>query len=164
MLQARYQRGTKDSDVLQTAQLSPDVSSRLIQLAGVGTAIHQRRNLYLDVVSSGVPFLPQKPRWVALEQMNASLDHFDLRALGIVDVVVSKLKRFSANDASDIEAMIDLGLVPHAELISRFLLALDNFCCDARAEDLPEYVANLHRVERDMLAVEETRIDLPDWI
>ncbi|HEY1551709.1 MAG TPA: hypothetical protein VGG28_27970 [Kofleriaceae bacterium] len=30
--------------------------------------------------------------------------------------------------------------------------------------DLPKYVANLHRVERDMLGVDETEIELPSWI
>jgi hypothetical protein len=35
---------------------------------------------------------------------------------------------------------------------------------DARAEDLPAYVEHLHRVERDAFGVEETEIELPDWI
>ncbi|MGA2079014.1 MAG: hypothetical protein ABSH53_00120 [Holophaga sp.] len=35
---------------------------------------------------------------------------------------------------------------------------------DARAEDLPRYVKNLHRIERDLFFVEESEIELPDWI
>lgn len=73
-------------------------------------------------------------------------------------------KRFHANDQSDIAAMIDLGLVPHAQLIERFRAAVDEFSGDARAEELPVYVARLHRVERDMLGVAESEIELPSWI
>lgn len=35
---------------------------------------------------------------------------------------------------------------------------------DARADDVPTYCANLNRVERDFLAVDETEIELPSWI
>jgi hypothetical protein len=60
--------------------------------------------------------------------------------------------------------MIDRNLVLPARLVSRFRAAVDLFSGDARAEDLPRYVRNLHRVERDMLGVPETEIELPDWI
>jgi hypothetical protein len=49
-------------------------------------------------------------------------------------------------------------------LVERFRAAVDAFSGDARAEDLPRYVRNLHRVERDFLLVPETEIELPDWI
>jgi hypothetical protein len=35
---------------------------------------------------------------------------------------------------------------------------------DARADDLPRIVRNLHRVERDMFDVPETDIELPPWV
>jgi hypothetical protein len=60
--------------------------------------------------------------------------------------------------------MIDLELVPHAVLIERFRSAVDSFLLDARAEDLPKCVENLHRVERDLFGTSETEIDLPDWL
>jgi hypothetical protein len=60
--------------------------------------------------------------------------------------------------------MVDLDLVPHERLIERFRAAVDEFSGDARADQLPAYVANLHRVERDMLGVAESDIDLPSWI
>jgi hypothetical protein len=41
---------------------------------------------------------------------------------------------------------------------------VDYFLLDARAEDLPKCVENLHRVERDLFGLPETEIDLPDWI
>jgi hypothetical protein len=84
--------------------------------------------------------------------------------LDVVDVVVSKLKRLNDNDLADIAAMIDLDLVPHRLLLERFRSAVDAFSGDARASDLPRYVANLHRVERDMIGAEETEIALPSWI
>jgi hypothetical protein len=164
MLQASYERGTKDSDVFETVDLTGEVKERLRALAGPGTALHARRNLYIDIVSNGIPFLPRGPIWHPPPEINGALDHFELRVLDVVDVVVSKLKRFNANDQSDIDAMIERDLVPHARLIARFRSAVDEFSGDARAEDLPKYVANLHRVERDMLLVPETEIELPSWI
>ncbi len=82
----------------------------------------------------------------------------------MVDITVSKLKRFSASDQSDIEAVIDKGLVTHAALVGCFKEAVDIHSHDAQAEDLPRYVANLHRVERDVLGVSPTEIELPSWI
>lgn len=73
-----------------------------------------------------------------------SLRHLKVRVLGVVDVVVSKLVRFNANDRADIGEMVDRDLVP-------------------QAEDLPKYVENLHAVERDYLGVPETPLELPDW-
>jgi hypothetical protein len=54
----------------------------------------------------------------------------------LVDVVVSKLKRFHQKDRADIEAMIASDLVPHHELLARFRSAVD-ICADgAFAGDL----------------------------
>ena len=96
--------------------------------------------------------------------MNRRLEKLELFVLDVVDVVVSKLKPFRANDQSDIDAMIKRGLVPHESLLERFRAAVDEFSGDARASDLPQYIKHLHRVERDMLGVDETEIDLPSWI
>jgi uncharacterized nucleotidyltransferase DUF6036 len=164
MLQASYERGTKDSDVFETTDLTDEVKRRLVALAGSGSALHRRRNLYLDIVANGVPFLPHVPIWHPVLELNGALEHLDLAVLDVVDVVVSKLKRFNANDQSDIDAMIVRELVPHERLIDRFRAAVDELIGDARAPDLPKYVANLHRVERDMLLVPETEIELPSWI
>lgn len=164
MLQTGYERGTKDSDVLKTRDLSKKTKEQLLELAGRGTDIHERRRLYIDVVSSAIPFLPQQPEWIPLADLSETLHHFDLSVLSVVDVVVSKLKRFNTKDLQDIEAMIDLGLVDHVALVERFELAVDMFSGDARAEDLPKYVANLNRIERDMLFVAETGVELPGWI
>lgn len=163
MLQTAYQRGTKDSDVLETVDLLPETKHRLLAIAGPGTELHRRRRLYLEIVGNGLPFLPWPPAWRSIESLG-DLQHFELAVLDVVDVVVSKLKRLNANDLSDITAMVDLDLVPHDALIARFRSAVDQFSGDARAEDLPKYVANLHRIERDMYGTRETEIELPSWI
>jgi hypothetical protein len=165
MLQADYERGTADSDVLETDAVTPEVKDRLLGIAGKGTALHTRHRLYVDVVARGIPFLPNVPRCHLLTELNESLKHLEFEVLDVVDVVVSKLKRFNANDVSgDIRAMVDLGLIEHQTLLARFRSAVDVFSGDARAEDFPRYVKNLHRVERDHLLVAETEIDLPSWI
>lgn len=164
MLQTGYARGTKDSDVLETNALTGDIQARLLALAGRGTALSRRHGLYLDIVSRGLPFLPQIPLCHPLDELNGRLERFDIEVLDVVDVVVSKLKRFHANDVSDVRAMVDAGRVDHARLVERFRLAVDVFSCDARADDLPRYVGNLHRVEREYFGVPESDIELPDWI
>jgi hypothetical protein len=164
MLQARYERGTKDSDILETADLDVDTKTRLLELAGPGTDLSKRHGLYIEFVPSGLPLLPQVPIWLDLAELNGQLAHFRIEVLTVVDVVVSKLKRLHGNDLRDIEAMIELHLVPHAVLIERFRSAVDYFLLDARAEDLPKCVENLHRVERDLFGTPETEIDLPDWL
>lgn len=164
MLQASYERGTKDSDVFQTTDLSSETRQQLVRLAGPGTELHRRRSMYIDIVANGIPFLPHAPKWHPLSALNARLQRLELHVLDVVDIVVSKLKRLSANDKSDIDAMVDRGLVPHERLLERFRSAIDEFSGDARASDLPRYVANLHVVERDMLGVEETEIELPSWV
>lgn len=164
MLQTDYERGTKDSDVLETASLTGETKERLLKLAGQGSALHQRHKMYLDIVASGLPFLPQAPHYHPVADLNEMLRHFEVEVLDIVDVVVGKLKRFSANDRSDIRAMVDKELVDHARLIERFKSAVDVYSMDARAEHLPDYIKNLHRVERDDFLVPETAIELPEWL
>jgi hypothetical protein len=51
---ADYQRGTKDSDVLETAELQKELAARLTLLAGKGTELHLRRRIYLDVTDVAV--------------------------------------------------------------------------------------------------------------
>lgn len=164
MLQADYERGTRDGDVLETEQLNAETQERLVGLAGRDSVLHTRHRIYIDIVKAAIPFLPQVPLWHTLPELSASLRHFDVEVLDVVDVIVSKLKRFNTNDLSDIEAMVDRDLVPHDALIERFRLAVDWFGMDARAPEIPKYVENLHRVERDIYSSEETEIELPSWV
>lgn len=162
MLQTSYRRGTKDSDVLEV-ELDVEATTTLLQLAGRDTALARKHRLYVDLVKPGVPFLPHEPHWIPLEALNATLEHLDVRVLDIVDVVVSKLKRFSADDRSDIDRMVALGHVDHGALLRRFESAWDLFLHDARAPDLVRYARHLNMVERDMLGCPETAFELPDW-
>lgn len=130
LLQARYDRGTKDSDIFQTAELTSEVKQELLGLAGPGSALHRKWRLYIEIVGNGLPFLPQVPRWHSLPSLDASLRHLRIRVLDVVDVVVSKLARFEANDQADIDAMVTLGHVPHAALIERFRSAVYMFEMD----------------------------------
>jgi hypothetical protein len=76
----------------------------------------------------------------------------------------SKLKRFNGSDRDDIRAMVDMDLVEHERLIERFSSAVDRFGMDARADDLPSIVKNLHWVERECFSTRPTRIELPSWV
>lgn len=163
MLQTDYARGTKDSDVLETAELPAATRKRLLDLAGPGTPIQRAHRIYVEIVGHAIPFLPQTPIWHPVAALD-SLVSFRVDVLDVVDVVVSKLVRFHANDIRDVEAMVARELVSPALLVDRFRAAMDFLLGDAREEDLPKYVRNLHRVERDLLGVEETEIELPGRI
>ena len=164
MLQAPYERATKDGDILEIASLTPEMKTHLLRVAGKNSGLHKKHRVYLEFVSPGFPFLPRSPRFHAVQELNESMDHFTVEILDVVDVVVSKLARFHADDARDIEAMIDLERIDHARLLERFHSALDGFAGDARATDLPRYIRNFHRVERDWFQVAETSFELPSWI
>jgi len=164
MLQTDYARPTNDGDVLETIDLDRPTKERLLASAGKGTKLAAQHGMYVDLVADGLPFLPRPPVWHPLIELNHALTVFEVAVLDIVDVVVAKLKRFHANDRSDIKEMVDRDLVPHDRLVLRFRSAFDIFSADARAEELPHYRRNLHQVERDMLGVPETEIELPNWI
>lgn len=164
LLQTDYVRGTKDGDVLESLALTEEIKAKLLRLAGKDTPLNESTRLYLDIVVSGLPFLPHGPKFHAQSELNKSLRHFEIHALDVVDVVVSKLKRFNKYDRQDVEAMIERDLVPHKSLIERFNAAIDRFSIDSRAEDLPRTIKNLNLVERDYFAVPESKIELPDWM
>lgn len=122
--------------MLETADLVGETRTRLEQHAGRGTEVHRRHKIYIEIVARGLPLLPRAPKWLDMTDLNQELVHFRIEVLGVIDVVVSKLKRFHGNDLRDIEAMIDRNLVPHALLIERFKSAVDYYLLDARTEEL----------------------------
>ena len=164
MLQAEYLRGTKDSDVLGGEPVDGAVKRKFEELAGPGSHLHELHKVYLDVVPPGLPFFPHPPRFIPLEPLNARLRSFQVSVLEVVDVVVSKLKRFNGNDRDDIRAMVDMELVEHDTLIDRFRSAVDRFGMDARANDLPIIIKHLHWVERECFSCRPTPIQLPPWV
>jgi hypothetical protein len=164
LLQTNYVRGTRDSDVIRSDAITEDVARRLLALAGKDTKLFERHRMYIELVHSGILFRRQKVEWIEPAALNARLTNFHVEVMSVVDVVVSKLKRLHQNDLDDIAAMVDLELVTHEALIATFREAVD-FTMDAKADDLPKFRANLHRVERDMFGIEEpTVIELPSWI
>ncbi len=164
LLQADYDRGTKDSDILESSSIDATTQNRLVTLTKKGTLLHQRWLTYIEFVPRGLPLLPQVPKWLEPSDLNEHLRNFRVEVLDVIDVVVSKLGRFHDDDQTDIVAMINQGLVPHAELVRRFRSAIEVTLGDASAERLPSYVRNLHRIERDEYLVDESDIELPDWI
>ena len=163
VLQTKYDRGTKDGDVLETQDITAEVKQKLLAIAGKGTDIHARFKIYLDVVAGGLPLLPPKPVFHPVAGLSR-MRYFDVRALDVVDVVVSKLRRFSADDEGDVRAMSGLGLLGHKRLVKRFGEAIDHFQLDARAEELPGIIKNLNKVERDYLRAVPSKFDLPEWL
>ncbi len=160
-LQTDYERGTKDSDILETSEISPDVSQQIRALAGRGSPLFKKHRVFLDIVRAPIPFLPQNP--IFHDISNLKLKNFSVRALDIVDVVVSKLKPFRPTDLEDIQFLVSKKLIPHAKLLERFHLVIDYHSMDSRAEDFPKFVKNLNEVER-MMFVPESKIELPGWI
>lgn len=156
-----YDRGTRDGDVLETDELTAPIKVRLSELAGEGSVLKTRHRMHLHFVPAGLPFLPPKPRFEpALPKLK--LKNFRLSALHAADVAVSKLARFLAQDSTDIKAIVDKGLMTHAEFVARFRAAVDLHSMDARADKLPAYLERFHTVERDFFAVKPTAIALPD--
>lgn len=164
LIQTDYNRGTKDSDILELNVVPSTAFEQLQKIAGKSTKIHAKHGMYLDIIKTALPFLPSSPVYNPVLELNALLNYFKIEALDVTDVVVSKLKRFSANDVQDIKAMCDLGLIDSEKLVKRFSSAKERWLSDARVEDLPRYIQNLNTVQRDFLLVEETPIELPSWL
>ncbi|MDD5301692.1 MAG: DUF6036 family nucleotidyltransferase [Elusimicrobia bacterium] len=162
MLQADYERGTKDGDVLEADEITPAVREQLLALAGPKAALFQKYRMYVEIVTRAIMFLPQKPVFRPVPGL--ALSNFSVEVLDLTDVVVSKLKRLNQNDISDIEAMAQMRLLHHARLVERFEAAVDFHSTSAYAEDFPKCIANLNRIERDYLRVPESAIELPDWM
>ena len=160
MLQCDYERGTKDADVLETKDGPPAIKDQLLALAGKETDIHKQFRIHIDVVNRAFLFLPQRPIFHSLASL--SLKNFNIEVLDIGDVVLSKLKRYNNDDKNDIRAMIEKKLLDHKRLVARFAAAADWFSMDARAQDVPRYLRNLHAAERDILGCPPSKIDLPD--
>ena len=82
----------------------------------------------------------------------------------MTDVCVAKLARFHRTDCDDIAAMVERGLVDLDQFVMRFRSAAERWFFDARGEELPRIIRNFHRVQRDEFGMDETEIDLPDWL
>lgn len=163
ILQTSFRRGTKDGDILETDQITPEIGSALLAVAGKGTDLHQRNRMYLEFVGSAFPFLPVEPIWHSVSSVPQH-QHFRLEVLDVVDVVVSKLARFHKTDRDDIAAMAELELIEPHRFAERFRSAVQRWWHDSRADDLPQIVRNFHQVQSDELFVWPSRVELPPWV
>ena len=59
MFQTDYARGTKDSDILQTANLTAAINGYLISLAGKGSPLFDRRAFDRRSICTGYTYLEQ---------------------------------------------------------------------------------------------------------
>lgn len=160
MLQTHYDRGTKDGDVLESRNGPAAIKEQLIALAGKETDIQRQFHIHIDVVNGAILFLPQQPVFHPLPSL--TLKNFKIEVLDVVDVVLSKLKRYNNDDKNDIRAMADKRLLDHERLVARFEAAADWLSMDARALDVPRYLGNLRKIERDILGVAPSDIELPE--
>ncbi len=159
-----FYRGTKDSDVLELKNISSTIRDQLLTLAGPNTTIAKRHKCYLEMVPSAFPFLPPKHLFHSIDSISKDIQNFQVDALDITDIVVSKLKSFRAGDVDDINELVRLNLLSHSKLIERFSLAIDAWFMDARANQLPKIIQNLNTILRDSFGVEEVEFELPNWI
>ncbi|MDE2313911.1 MAG: hypothetical protein KGL04_07040, partial [Elusimicrobia bacterium] len=95
MLQTDYDRGTKDSDVLESRSGPAAIKEQLIALAGKETDIHKQFRIHIDVVNRAILFLPQQPVFHPLPGL--ILRNFKVEILDVVNVVLSKFKRYNSD-------------------------------------------------------------------
>lgn len=163
-LQYNYSRITKDTDVIEVAEFTPEIKKQLLNIAGKESKLCKSLHLYIDIVAKAFPLLPTRPNFHTDHALNKELRHFHVEILDATDVIVSKICRFSSTDVDDIKAMVDLDAIDPQKLEERFLCAIEQWKYEARAEKLPKIISNFHTIQRDMLDVEESIIELPDWI
>ena len=162
LLQTPYRRGTKDSDVLETPEITPAVNAALLRLAGKETPLHRRHRMYLELLGPSFPFLPEEPVWHR-HDFAPPLLHLRIEVLDVTDVCVAKLARFHSTDRDDIKAMADEERIDPQRFVARFQSAAARWQMDARADRLPGIIRNLREVQRDFLFVTGSEDDLPPW-
>lgn len=164
MLQMDYVRGTKDADIFEIEPIPKPIAKQLEELAGKDSRLFKRHGMYIQIVQSGVPFLPPRPLFHEQSELGHQLDHFKIKVMDLVDIVISKLKPFRPTDLDDIRAVIEAERLDVTKLLERFHLAKEQWLLGSRAGDLKRIVQNLHVIQRDYLFVTETPIALPDWL
>ena len=159
-LQSSYTRGTKDCDAVETYTFDATVKAELLTLGGKDKAIAQHHGIYLDFIKEVKVFLPDDPCWTPYLTLNS----LDLYTLDPTDVVVAKLIRLHRDDRRDIEAMVSRGLVNHARLVERFESAALRYGRSGQGDMIKRAIDNFHSVERDIFVVDESEIEIPDWM
>jgi hypothetical protein len=97
-------RTTSDVDFLGVV---PNVQSRLIEIAGKGTASHRKHKLYLDAVTVATP--PEDYEQRLLPMFPGAWTHLRLHALEANDLALSKLERNYERDRDDVQQLARAG-------------------------------------------------------
>lgn len=153
-LHTDYERRTKDSDILRTSEIDDEIHDKLLRIAGKGTPLHQKHRIFLDIVGANVPMLPSEPIWHPYTGVR--LRNFTVSYLDVVDVLVSKLKRFHGDDQDDIQAMIEKEEVTHEQFLKRFRLTVECYRHRARVDRLPEMAERFNFIEQNLFIIDES--------
>lgn len=93
-------RTTSDVDFLG---IVPNVSGRLIEIAGKGPTLHRKHKLYLDAVTVATPPEDYEQRLVPM--FPGTWPHLRLHALEAHDLALSKLERNYDRDRDDVQQL-----------------------------------------------------------
>lgn len=103
VLELRAKLTNQDFDVLN---YQPAILEKLEQLFGKTTAYAKDHALYLELVPSALPTVPGGFRQRCM-QVHGNWQHIRLWQPELHDLIVTKLKRFSPQDRSDIRFLCD---------------------------------------------------------
>jgi hypothetical protein len=93
-------RTTEDIDVITIAPIMNRL--RLLELAGIGTKLHQKYRVYLDYVTV-LTALPEDYDQRLAEMFSNTFHYIRLYALDPYDLILSKLERNTQKDREDVK-------------------------------------------------------------
>lgn len=125
-------RTTSDIDFLG---IVPDVRNDLVRIAGAGSALHRRFQVYLDAVTVATPPEHYKARLVPM--FPGAWRYLRLLALKAHDLALTKLERNMERDRDDVRQLARAGYLNPETLIGRY-----------RSEFRPNLVA--HEARHDL--------------
>jgi hypothetical protein len=108
-------RTTSDVDFLGVV---PNMWSQLTEIAGKGSALHSKHNVYLDAVTVATPPENYAERLTPL--FPGAWRHLRLYALEVHDLALSKLERNYERDRGDVQALARAGLLKREILKERY--------------------------------------------
>src|SRR5580658_10427798 len=108
-------RTTSDVDFLCVV---PNVQTRLTEIAGKGSTLHRKHNLYLDAVTVATPPEDYEQRLVPM--FPGSWTHLRLHALEAHDIALSKLERNYERDRDDVQQLARAGHLKRQTLKDRY--------------------------------------------
>ena len=125
-------RPTGDVDFIEVRPLA--AGETLLRLAGEGTALAKKHDLYVQHVT--VAEYPEGYEGRLIDITPAGFRRLRLRALEIYDVVLAKLSRNSPRDRADVEYLARKGVLDRRRLEERFEAELRPYLLDEKREML----------------------------